>query len=637
MFHDLDKTLEQLLTDPQIPAWLAVLKVADIRFDVPDKNYPPGTATAAILNLHLYQTHENRVLRDPEPIIEKRGGIYIRRRPPLRVDCSYMVTAWSKKTAEQKIEEEHQLLSEAMLWLSRFPIISTNYLVGSLMNPPFPHRTEVALPDGDKNMGEFWTALGQPPRPSFNLLVTIALDLQKEEEGPLVTTTSVSFGQKEQASDKQMPETQEVLIQIGGRVFNNANPTQGISGASVLLTEWNESETTDAEGRFSFLSREEGKSFRNLRARFYTLQVSASGFQPAVKRINVVGSTEEYEVGLGGGQPPPPPPPPPPAPKSLLSKNIDFSFTEAGNVVTLTGAVTVKDGNGAAVAGANVSSVWTLPDGTLRTQSANTGTDGVARFVIQNGRGNYRLKITNLVKTDYVFDLNSSGQVLEKGISIFASDKLIARTLELSGIEKENEPLLIGRARVFVRDENDVPVLEANVRLRWTFRNQAGTTTEEQTAISKTDGIAWFTLQKGEGRYRAEVIDIEKGAHIFLPDQGTTQKEHNLPNVRLSSGSIFSTARPEADGTFTVKSSTTITAEAVPPEVPDALLIARWELPGNPPPEKWQERRTDARGNISFEINNGRGLYRFFISDIFKDGFTFNVANSGLSDEITIP
>lgn len=286
MFHDLDKTLEQVLKDPQIPLTLAVLKGADIRFDVPDKSYPPGTTTStAILNLHLYQTQENRVLRDSEPIIERRGNTYVRRRPPLRVDCSYMVTSWSKKTDEQKIEEEHRLLSEAMLWLSRFPIIPARFLQGSLQNPPFPHRTEVALPDGERNMGEFWTALGQPPRPSFNLLVTIALDLQKEEEGPLVTTKVITFGQKEGDKDKLTPKTQEVLIQIGGRVFDNADPTKGISGARVFAVELNESETTDAEGRFSFLSREEGKKLSELDRRI----LYAAGFRV---RISINGKED---------------------------------------------------------------------------------------------------------------------------------------------------------------------------------------------------------------------------------------------------------------------------------------------------------------------------------------------------------
>ncbi len=364
----------------------------------------------------------------------------------------------------------------------------------------------------------------------------------------------------------------------------------------------------------------------------YLVRISINGIESPLQQEPATGKFIGPQIKIG---------PAPPAVKRLRSTNIEFTFSEAGNSVTLTGTVTVKDENGVAIKDASVSVTWTLPDGTIMTQSATTAANGIASFVIQNGRGNYRLKVKSLAKTGYAFEPNSSGQILEKGISIFASNKLIAKTLELSGIEKENVPLLFARARVFVRDENNIPILEATVRLRWTFRNQAPQSgvTEEQTAFSKTDGIAWFTLQKGEGTYRAEVLNLEKGGFTFLPDQGTTQNEHDLPNIRLSSGSIFSTAKQETDGTFTVKSGTKITAEAVPAEVPAAIVIARWVLPGPPgsPIEKWQERLTDAQGNISFEINNGRGLYQFFISDIFKDGYTFKVEGSGLHDEITVP
>src|SRR5262245_19983581 len=116
MFRDLDDTLTSVLDDPGGPSELVA---ADVNFEIPDDTFNPGQPT---LNLFLYDVHENRELRDPVPIVERIGGLFMRRRPPLRVDCCYMVTAWDSSTGPTRIANEHRLLSQALLWLSRFPI-----------------------------------------------------------------------------------------------------------------------------------------------------------------------------------------------------------------------------------------------------------------------------------------------------------------------------------------------------------------------------------------------------------------------------------------------------------------------------------------------------------------------------------
>ena len=184
MIQDLDKTLENLLNAPGAPA---DVQVAEVRFQTPDKTFSPGQNTAA-LSLFLYDLKENRELRDPVPIVEMQGNAYVRRRPPLRVDCHYMVTAWADpaKTGEDKVKDEHQLLSNACSWLSRFPTIPTSFLAGVLAplpgppvvpRQPFPLPMQVAQINGNKNLGEFWSALGLPPKPSFTLMVTVAMPL----------------------------------------------------------------------------------------------------------------------------------------------------------------------------------------------------------------------------------------------------------------------------------------------------------------------------------------------------------------------------------------------------------------------------------------------------------------------------
>ncbi len=276
MFEDLDNTLALILDDPAAPA---ELRNADISFATPNRSFPP-TLTQATVNLFLYDVKENLVLRDPVPIIEKVGNSFIRRLPPLRVDCSYIVTAWSNQTGPARVVEEHRLLAQALLWLSRFPTIPAIYLQGSLPTQPFPLATTVAQMDANKNAGEFWSALGISPRPAFYLTVTVAMDPAGAVEGPLVTTRLTGFGTGESGVD-------DTLAQIGGRVLDAGGLS--IAGALVDIIDMGIRATTDTEGRYSFLRVPVGT---------HTLSVVAVGFQPKVQTLTVPGPQEDYEVVL---------------------------------------------------------------------------------------------------------------------------------------------------------------------------------------------------------------------------------------------------------------------------------------------------------------------------------------------------
>src|SRR5918997_482152 len=114
MFQDLDATLRALLGDPAAPG---DVRAADVSFDTPDKDFTPSQAT---VNLFLHEILENRGLRDPAPFYEAGAdGEVMSRAAPLRVDCSYLATAWSAGSGALKPEEEHRLLGLSMLWLSR--------------------------------------------------------------------------------------------------------------------------------------------------------------------------------------------------------------------------------------------------------------------------------------------------------------------------------------------------------------------------------------------------------------------------------------------------------------------------------------------------------------------------------------
>jgi hypothetical protein len=276
MFHYLDTTLENLLNDTAAPR---VVVDAEASFATPEKTYKPLQADNAI-NLFLYEVKENRELRDPEPITERMNGLSVHRRPPLRVDCAYMVTAWSKKTGAVGVAETHRLLGQAFNWLSRFPTIPERYFARAMPPQAFPPPTMVAQMDGAKSAGEFWSALGIPPRPYFNLIVTICMDLDQAVEDAIVTTISTTY----QGND---PLGAEARMMVGGTVKNSQG--HPVADAWVRLEPQGETQVTDAQGRFIFE--------RVARGQAVTLRARAQGYQEASRTFAELPSlTGEYDL-----------------------------------------------------------------------------------------------------------------------------------------------------------------------------------------------------------------------------------------------------------------------------------------------------------------------------------------------------
>lgn len=275
MFQDLDTTLANILDDAAAPATLVA---AEVTFATPEKGFAPQLADTSV-NLFLYEVKENRELRDPVPIRERVGDRFLERRPPLRVDCSYLVTAWA--TTQSKVADEHALLALAFARLSRFPVIPDRFLAGSLVGQPFPPPTMVAQWDTTRNAGEFWSALGVPPRPYFNLVVTIAMDLAESVAGAIVTTTITGYQQTGDAGSR------EERISIGGSVLDPGG--RPVPDAWVRLEPDGATVVTDGAGRFVFPSVTRGSN-RRLLAR-------ASGLGEAERpNVDIPSFSGEYNV-----------------------------------------------------------------------------------------------------------------------------------------------------------------------------------------------------------------------------------------------------------------------------------------------------------------------------------------------------
>ena len=108
MLDDLDHALSNLLLD-ELPRVVERIEANgfDITFEVPNRENT-GRLTRPTLNLFLYHVQEDRELRPPPWETRRVNGRYQDRRPPVRIECSYLVTAWSNE-----VEDEHRLLTGA--------------------------------------------------------------------------------------------------------------------------------------------------------------------------------------------------------------------------------------------------------------------------------------------------------------------------------------------------------------------------------------------------------------------------------------------------------------------------------------------------------------------------------------------
>jgi hypothetical protein len=234
MINDLDETLKQLLIQK---AGLDPSEV-DISFDIPTRDWSTPV-TRPTINLYLFDIRENRQLReldwDEESSID---GQVTRKRIPLRIDVSYMVTCWTSA-----VEDQHRLLWRVLETFFRNTPLPDEVLQGQMNHLLRPARTEIAQPDGIlKNVSDFWGALENQLRPAINVVITLELDLNQITVAPMVFAQISKLGLPMMARDHAgreyamralQPGWEALPLRLGGIIHDkNGRP---VGGAAVRL------------------------------------------------------------------------------------------------------------------------------------------------------------------------------------------------------------------------------------------------------------------------------------------------------------------------------------------------------------------------------------------------------------------
>jgi hypothetical protein len=166
MLHVLDESLEAFLR--------AVVPLperdVDVSFEAPDRDWGAGLNRPTV-NLFLWDVRRNLAEQDAGlQRHEAENGHRLKRFPLPRMDCRYLVTAWTSE-----VRDEHSLLGSVLRSLLLAPMLGEEYL-----HPPFaglrPLPTmSVGMPDG-KDTADFWSALGGQLKPGLDLVVTATVD-----------------------------------------------------------------------------------------------------------------------------------------------------------------------------------------------------------------------------------------------------------------------------------------------------------------------------------------------------------------------------------------------------------------------------------------------------------------------------
>jgi hypothetical protein len=145
---------------------------AAVRFDAPTADWVAALKGPCI-DLFLHDIVEDVGGRGADWVDIKDGdGRVIARQPPLRrYRLSYLVSAWASSP-----EVEHRLLGRLLRALVEADHLAAGVLVGSLLEEARYVNVALAEPSPSRlRPHDLWSALGAPPRTSFELVVTAPL------------------------------------------------------------------------------------------------------------------------------------------------------------------------------------------------------------------------------------------------------------------------------------------------------------------------------------------------------------------------------------------------------------------------------------------------------------------------------
>jgi hypothetical protein len=217
-------------------------------FDAPAREWAAALSGPTV-NLFLYDLREASNLREAEWREHRENGSARMTRPPLRLDCSYAVTAWARA-----IEDEHRLLSQVLAVLLAHERLPTDCLAGDLTEPatqPYALTTRIGAARED-GKADFWNAIGGSYKASLDYVVTLSCDPGVVvQRGPEVLSRQVTARRlgADRSMVDEMKRVDGILVDVDG---------EAIADAWLLLPDIGKFAESAGDGRFSFIGVSDG-------------------------------------------------------------------------------------------------------------------------------------------------------------------------------------------------------------------------------------------------------------------------------------------------------------------------------------------------------------------------------------------
>ncbi len=276
MIDQLDEVIRQLLIK-EIPIKNGEI---DVAFDQPTREWS-ARLNRPTLNIFLHDVRENTKLRNVQWERQPNGnqGVKIQR-TPVRVDLHYLVTAWANEP-----EDEHRLLTAALLALFRYSQLPDELLPERLQDQPVPIPLKVAQADILNNPSDIWSALDNELRPGIVCMLTLALNPYLPIEAPLVRTRELRIAPVVDPREQRLNgnEDPDLFWTIGGTIDSD----HSLDTMELFLVEQGREIVIQPEGRFAI---------GNLKAGDYTLEITVEGQKPKQHQITVPSPDYDLKV-----------------------------------------------------------------------------------------------------------------------------------------------------------------------------------------------------------------------------------------------------------------------------------------------------------------------------------------------------
>jgi hypothetical protein len=212
----------------------------EIAFDAPAKDWS-GKLTNPTVNLFLYDLREAVERAAITPTEHRANGEASTKPPPLRLELTYAVTAWTKA-----VEDEHRLLSQVLAILFSYKKLPDEVLESSFDGGSLLREAETSVGRPREEKADFWTSVGGQYKASIDYVVHITVESGATYiRGPEVRMQTV----RTRMSDGPA-RTMTELHRVGGTVRDKDG--EPVPNAWVAIPNAGTWTATDRDGRFIF-------------------------------------------------------------------------------------------------------------------------------------------------------------------------------------------------------------------------------------------------------------------------------------------------------------------------------------------------------------------------------------------------